>query len=73
MGDACVFFHSDVSWDVGNCEVTKAQYGLWSGFVLEQGGVIRADDTSEFGGVRKRRGGRVGLSEKDERYLEVFG
>ncbi|SPO00561.1 uncharacterized protein DNG_03309 [Cephalotrichum gorgonifer] len=55
--------------DVGNCEVTKANYGLLYGFVLEQGkGYTGPLWLSEFG-VNMQGGPNAGLSDGDFAYL----
>ncbi|KAK3374930.1 glycoside hydrolase family 5 protein [Podospora didyma] len=52
-----------------NCDIVKAQYGLYSGFVLEQGKAYTAPlILSEFG-VGMSGGPNNGLVDKDSRYL----
>jgi hypothetical protein len=55
-----------------NCDIVKAQYGLFDGFVLEQGKAYTAPMIlSEFGGGMQG-GDREGLGEKDDRYLKCL-
>lgn len=54
------------------CEHVKTQYGLFAGFVLEQGKAYTAPlMLSEFG-VGMQGGGPDGLHEKDDRYLRCL-
>ncbi|GAB1320814.1 Glycoside hydrolase family 5 domain-containing protein [Madurella fahalii] len=55
-----------------NCDLVKAQYGLFSGFVLEQGKPYTGPlMMSEFG-VGMTGGEFDGLNEQDNRYLECL-
>lgn len=58
----------------GGCEVAKAQYWAWSGFVLEQGrGWTGPLWVSEFGvGMSGGRGEDGGLGGRDARYLRCL-
>ncbi|KAK5653121.1 hypothetical protein OQA88_9220 [Cercophora sp. LCS_1] len=56
-----------------SCDVVKAQYGLWSGFVLEQNRAYTGPMIlSEFGVGMQGGGLENGLSEKDDRYLRCL-
>lgn len=55
-----------------NCDIVKAQYGLFSGFVLEQNKPYTGPMIlSEFG-VGMTGGSENGLNEKDSRYLNCL-
>lgn len=56
----------------GNCDIVRTEYGLFSGFVLEQDKAYTGPlILSEFG-VGMEGGDRDGLSEKDDRYLSCL-
>ncbi|KAK3692124.1 glycoside hydrolase family 5 protein [Podospora appendiculata] len=57
---------------LGSCEVVQAEYGAFSGFVLEQGQPYTAPLLlSEFG-VGMSGGSEQGLNTKDSRYLQCL-